>query len=165
LGSLDQHRKPFFLRRKEPSVIDKSVLNTLDDERFRALCGGVVNGMNRLPVPGAAVGILHEEKECVAGFGVTSMEHPLPVTADTLFQIGSNTKTYTATAIMRLVERGKLSLDTPLRHYLPDLQLSDKEVAARVTMRHLLTHTGGGSVTISATSAPAKTRLPRWWRR
>ena len=44
---------------------------------------------------------------------------------------------------MRLVERGELDLDAPVRTYLPELKLSDEDVAARVTMRHLLTHTGG----------------------
>ncbi len=76
-------------------------------------------------------------------FGVTSVEHPLDVDADTLFQIGSITKTFLGTAVMRLVERGDLGLDEPLREYLPALRLRDEEVAARVTMRHLLTHTGG----------------------
>ena len=87
--------------------------------------------------------MLHEGEEHVAGFGVTSLENPLDVTPDTLFQIGSITKTFTATAVMRLVERGELDLDSPLRTYLPGLKLGDEDVAARVTMRHLLTHTGG----------------------
>ncbi|RPI58096.1 MAG: class A beta-lactamase-related serine hydrolase, partial [Chloroflexi bacterium] len=64
-------------------------------------------------VPGAVVGVLHQGEMRTAGFGVTSVENPLPVTADTLFQIGSITKTYTATAVMRLVEKGTLSLDEP----------------------------------------------------
>ena len=44
---------------------------------------------------------------------------------------------------MRLVEMGRLNLDAPVRTYRPDLRLADESVAARVTMRHLLTHTGG----------------------
>ncbi|MBT9165581.1 MAG: D-alanyl-D-alanine carboxypeptidase [Chloroflexi bacterium] len=124
-------------------MIDKDVLRNISDTKFRRVCEEVVNSMGRFPVPGVTVGILHEDKEHIAGFGVTSIEHPLPVTADTLFQIGSNTKTYTATAIMRLVEMGKLELDAPLRTYLLDLRLADEAVTAQVTMRHLLTHTGG----------------------
>jgi CubicO group peptidase (beta-lactamase class C family) len=99
--------------------------------------------MQRFHVPGVAIGILHAGEEQVAGFGITSIEHPLPVDADTLFQIGSITKTVTATAIMRLVEKGTLVLDTPIRAYLPDLCLTSEETAARVTLRHLLTHMGG----------------------
>jgi CubicO group peptidase (beta-lactamase class C family) len=103
----------------------------------------VLEAMARLRVPGVAVGILADDHEYTGGFGVTNVEHPLPVTADTLFQIGSITKTITGTAIMHLVERGALDLDAPVRTYLPELRLADAEVAARVTLRHLLTHTAG----------------------
>jgi CubicO group peptidase (beta-lactamase class C family) len=94
-------------------------------------------------VPGTAVGLLADGEEWTAGFGVTNVDHPLPVDADTVFQIGSITKTFTATALMRLVEQGRVALDTPVREYLPDLRLRDEEVAKRVTLRHLLTHRGG----------------------
>ena len=103
----------------------------------------VMEAMEPLHVPGVAVGILHDGQEHVAGFGVTNVEHPLPVTPDTLFQIGSITKTFTGALAMRLVEMGRLDLDAPIRAYLPGLRLSDESAAARVTMRHLLTHTGG----------------------
>jgi CubicO group peptidase (beta-lactamase class C family) len=94
-------------------------------------------------VPGTAVGLLADGEEWTAGFGVTNVDHPLPVDADTLFQIGSITKTFTATALMRLVEQGRVALDAPVREYVPDLRLRDEEVAKRVTLRHLLTHRGG----------------------
>ena len=99
--------------------------------------------MEAYSVPGVAVGIRHGDAEDAAGFGVTSLENPLDVDADTLFQIGSITKTFTATAAMRLVEQGALDLDEPVRAYLPDLRLADEAAAAGATMRHLLSHTGG----------------------
>lgn len=94
-------------------------------------------------IPGVAVGIWHNGEEYLTGFGVTNINHPLPVDADTLFQIGSTTKTITATVAMRLVEQGKLDLDAPIRTYLPDFQLQDKAAAAQATLRHCFTHTGG----------------------
>ena len=94
-------------------------------------------------VPGVAIGLIADGEEWFASFGVTSVEHPLPVDADTLFQIGSITKTVTATALMRLVEQSRLDLDVPVRRYLPELRLRDEDVARRVTLRHLLTHHGG----------------------
>lgn len=103
----------------------------------------ITDAMPRFRVPGVAVGILHEGEEYTAGFGVTSVEHPLSVDAGTLFQIGSVSKTFTATLAMRLVEEGRLDLDAPVRKYLPDLRLADESVAARVTVRHLFIHTGG----------------------
>src|SRR2546430_11052236 len=99
--------------------------------------------MSRYHVPGVAIGILHDGDEDIAAYGVTNLEHPLPVDADTLFQVASITKTMTATVVMRLVERGALDLDAPVRRYLPDFRLRDDDVAKRATLRHLVTHTGG----------------------
>ena len=93
--------------------------------------------------PGVAVGILNKGRAFASGFGVTSVEAPEPVDEETLFQNGSTGKTYTATAVMRLVEKGELDLDVPVRRYLRDLKLKDQDVARKVTLRHLLTHTGG----------------------
>lgn len=113
------------------------------DAIFAELGERITSGMRRLRVPGVAVGVLFAGRAYTAGFGVTSLENPLPVTDTTLFQIGSTSKTVTATAAMRLMEQGRLDLDTPVRAYLPDLRLRDESVAARVTLKHLFTHTGG----------------------
>jgi CubicO group peptidase (beta-lactamase class C family) len=110
---------------------------------FEDVCAAVEAAMAETDTPGVAVSVLTGGVEQAAGFGVTSVENPLEVTPDTLFQIGSITKTFTGTAAMILVERGELDLDAPLRTYLPELRLLDEDAAARATMRHLLTHTGG----------------------
>lgn len=96
-----------------------------------------------LEVPGATAAVLQDGQETYAFSGVTSVENPLPVTSDTLFQFGSTGKTYTATAIMRLVERGKIDLDAPVRTYVPELRLKDEHVAERVSVLQLLNHTAG----------------------
>ena len=111
--------------------------------RFETLSEAARESLERFGVPGASVGVYHEGAEEAAGFGVTSTEHPLEVDAETLFQIGSITKTVTGTLALQLVEQGELDLDAPIRRYLPDFRLADDDVAERVTMRHLLTHTGG----------------------
>ena len=115
----------------------------IKDSKFRKLSQKIVAKMKRLSVPGVAVGIWHEGREYSAGFGVTSIENPLPVTADTLFQVGSISKTFTGTLLMQLAEQGRIDLDVPVRKYMKDLKLRDESVAKRVTTRHLLTHTGG----------------------
>lgn len=99
--------------------------------------------MNKSNTPGVAVGILNRGRRHANGYGVTNINHPLPVTADTFFQIGSTTKTFTATAIMQLVEAGKVDLDAPVRRYLQYFKLRDPEATRKVTVRHLLTHMGG----------------------
>jgi CubicO group peptidase (beta-lactamase class C family) len=103
----------------------------------------VRDAMERYHVPGVAIGMLRAGAVEVAGFGVTSVEHPLPVDADTLFQIASVTKTMTATVIMRLIERGALDLDAPVRRYIPAFRLRDAAAQERATVRHLVTHAGG----------------------
>jgi len=110
---------------------------------FKSLCVEAVKHMRGGRIPGFALGIYHNGRENYAGLGVTSIDNPLPVTPDTLFQIGSISKTFLATIILMLAEKGKLSLDAPVRRYLPRFKLKDKDVARRVTLRHLLTHTGG----------------------
>jgi CubicO group peptidase (beta-lactamase class C family) len=111
--------------------------------QFDALDAQIQAAMAEAGVPGAAVGLLYRGETYVAGYGVTNVDYPLPVDPDTLFQIGSITKTFTMAAAMRLVEQGLLDLDAPIRRYLPDLRMSDPDVAARVTLRQLLTHTSG----------------------
>jgi CubicO group peptidase (beta-lactamase class C family) len=111
--------------------------------RFEELVEVARAQMDGLSIPGASLGILFEGEEEGAVLGVTSIENPLEVTPDTFFQIGSITKTFTATALMRLEERGDAELDAPVRIYLPEFRLSDEDVSARVTVRQLLTHTGG----------------------
>lgn len=113
------------------------------DPNFKKIARKIISEMKRLQVPGVAIGIWHKGKEYAEGFGITSVEHPLPVTADTLFQTGSISKTFTGTLIMQLVEQGKVKLDEPVRTYIKDLKLSDTRVTRNVTVRQLLTHMGG----------------------
>jgi CubicO group peptidase (beta-lactamase class C family) len=96
-----------------------------------------------LEVPGVSVGVVHDGEEHFAYAGVTSVENPLPVDDSTLFQFGSTGKTYTATALVRLAEQGRVDLDAPVRTYVPELRLKDEDVASRVTVLQLLNHTAG----------------------
>lgn len=94
-------------------------------------------------VPGVSVGVLVDGAEHYAFFGVTSTENPLPVDPDTLFQFGSTGKTFTATAVMRLVEQGLINLTDKVRQHVPELVLQDESVASEVTVLQLLNHTAG----------------------
>ncbi|WP_206686111.1 serine hydrolase domain-containing protein [Kribbella qitaiheensis] len=100
-------------------------------------------GMAKYAIPGVGLGVWYRGREYVRGFGVTNVDQPTPVTADTVFRIGSTTKTFTGTVIMHLVECGRISLDRPVRAYLPDFQTNDPSVAARITVRQLLNHSAG----------------------
>ena len=102
----------------------------------------------RHKVPGAQLGILRyvegqPDDQVVASHGVLSLRTQQPATANSLFQIGSITKVWTATVVMQLIDEGRLTLETPVADVLPGLRLADAEVTRAVTVRHLLTHTSG----------------------
>jgi CubicO group peptidase (beta-lactamase class C family) len=120
-----------------------TVAGDITDSLFVELSKLVINKQEEHSVPGVGVGVIYEGKEYLAGFGVTSLENPKYVDADTLFQIGSISKTFTATLAMRLVEAGKLDLSAPVRKYIPDFKLQDEEAAAAVTVLDLFTHKAG----------------------
>jgi CubicO group peptidase (beta-lactamase class C family) len=96
-----------------------------------------------IELPGASVGVLVGDEELYGYWGVTSLENPLPVDESTLFQFGSTGKTYTATAMLRLAEQGKVDMGAPVRTYVPELRLKDPDVAERVTVLQLFNHTAG----------------------
>ncbi len=110
---------------------------------FTAVCEALVAAMQEHAVPGAAIGLLAGDREEHATFGRASISSSRPVTAETLFQIGSLSKTFTGTAIWRLIDEGALALDAPVRDYLPDLTLMDEATAADVTIANLLDHSAG----------------------
>ncbi|WP_433166334.1 serine hydrolase domain-containing protein [Kribbella sp. CA-247076] len=94
-------------------------------------------------IPGVAVGVLTAGEETFASYGVTSADNPQPVDERTLFHVASVTKTFTATALMRLVSQGKVELTAPVRRYVPELKLVDEDVARQITVMNLLNHTAG----------------------
>jgi CubicO group peptidase (beta-lactamase class C family) len=112
-------------------------------KKWKRLCEFAEKSRQTHEVPGLVLGILHKGKVSAAGFGVTNADHPLEVTDETLFQIGSITKTFSGTLAMKLVEEGKLDLDATVHTYLPDFKVTDQEATQKVTIRHLMTHTSG----------------------
>jgi CubicO group peptidase (beta-lactamase class C family) len=110
--------------------------------QFRAVAERLADEMPRLGVPGGVLGITIDGRTEVATLGVADLDAGAPVARATRFALGSITKTYTGTAVMRLVDQGRIDLDAPVRTYVPDLRLADESVAQRVTVRDLMTHSG-----------------------
>ena len=119
------------------------VAQSTTDPRFDAIAALAQAKMKEYGVPGVALGIIHNGTVTVRGLGVTNIEDPLPITAHTVFPIASISKTFAATAIMRLVEQGKIDLQAPVRTYLPDFRVRDETVSRDANVWHLLTHLGG----------------------
>jgi len=94
-------------------------------------------------VPGAAVAVLAGGEIVDAAAGVLSTATAVEATADSVFQIGSITKVWTATLVLQLVDEGRVDLEAPVRKYLPEFRLADESAAAAITVRQLLNHTAG----------------------
>jgi CubicO group peptidase (beta-lactamase class C family) len=94
-------------------------------------------------IPGVAVGLWADGKEAHAFNGVTSVDNPLPINEDTLYLVDSITKTFTATALMRLAAEGRVELEAPVGRYVPEFKLADERAAAEITVLRLLNHTAG----------------------
>ena len=94
-------------------------------------------------LPGLALGIVHGDRIVhLRGFGHANPSGQ-PVTPQTPFILASTTKSFTALAVMQLVEAGKIDLDAPVQRYLPWFHLADPTDSARITVRHLLNQTSG----------------------
>ncbi|MFE4709943.1 serine hydrolase domain-containing protein [Paenibacillus sp. NPDC056722] len=116
--------------------------------------------MNRLHIPGAVISIVKDGQIILAkGYGSSNLEKAAPVDPKTsMFRIASTTKLFTWTAVMQLVEEGKIDLDTDVNTYLKDFKVPDT-YPEPITMRHLMTHTAGfeeGGVGYQITTDPAK---------
>jgi CubicO group peptidase (beta-lactamase class C family) len=104
----------------------------------------VTRAMKQFEVPGIAVAIVKDGKLIFAkGYGVRELGKPQAVDADSLFQIGSNTKAFTAAALAILVDAGKLNWDDKVIRYMPEFEMYDPYVTREFTIRDLLTHRSG----------------------
>lgn len=100
--------------------------------------------LRRQRVPGTAIALIRDGKVAWAsGFGVANAITGEPVTADTLFEVASNTKVISAYLALRLVDQGKFDLDRPLDDYLTEPFLPQPEYRDVVTLRHVLSHSAG----------------------
>jgi len=103
--------------------------------------GGV---MEEHQVPGLALAVLKDDELIYArGFGYRDRRRKLPVDAETIFGIASVTKSFTAAAIMKLVDDGVLSVTDPVVEHLPEFRVPDEEALGRITIRHFLAHLSG----------------------
>ncbi len=123
---------PFGVRAQNPVSFDDEISAKVD---------AYVNGeMRAEKIPGLALAIVGDGKIVKAkGYGLANIELDVAVKPETIFQTGSVGKQFTATAVMMLVEEGKIHLDDPLGKYLPDSPASWNNI----TVRNLLTHTSG----------------------
>ncbi len=106
----------------------------------RARVDKIFEKYNRTDSPGCAVAAsVNGSTVLSAGYGMADLEHNVPITPETIFEAGSVSKQFTAAAVLLLAQQGKLSLDDPIRKYIPEVP----DYGKPVTIRHLLNHTSG----------------------
>jgi len=109
---------------------------------FQELDAVIDAQMKKHGLPGVAVAVIEgEEIAYLKGYGTAGSGRAM--TAQTRMLIGSQAKSFTALAIVQLVEAGKLNLDAPVQTYIPWFRVADEGVSAQITVRHLLQHTSG----------------------
>jgi CubicO group peptidase (beta-lactamase class C family) len=100
--------------------------------------------MQEAHIPGLAVALISNNRIIwTEGFGIANSISKKPVTPDTVFEVGSNSKVITAYIALRLVEQGKLALDKPINSYLSKPWLPPSEYRDKITLRHLASHSSG----------------------
>lgn len=121
--------------RTSPGVT-QSTLNTTAIDRF------LTEQMTAQRIPGLALTIIQgDQVRYSQGYGLAHDEQA--VTPQTQFYLASLSKSFTAVAVMQLVEAGQIDLDQPVQRYLPELILADAAQTAQITVRHLLNQTSG----------------------
>jgi CubicO group peptidase (beta-lactamase class C family) len=102
----------------------------------------IMTQMKTHHIPGLALAITHNNQVLhVKGYGTANKDRP--VTPQTQFLIASVSKSFTAIAVMLLVEAGQINLDSPVQTYLPEFTLAAPAIAAKITIRHLLNQVSG----------------------
>lgn len=125
------------------ALILAAVASAAEDKRFSELSAAAESAMAEFKVPGLAIGVIDGNNQYVVGLGITNQDVPQSVDADTLFMIGSISKTFTATAMMALVEKGEVKLDTPVTSVLPDFRVADAQATQQATIVDLFQHRTG----------------------
>lgn len=124
--------------------INPSLINwPYDRPPYASLSAAVQGEVARWNAVGMASGIIRDGERTIAAHGWANQPAGHALNADHLFMVGSISKVYTATLVMRLMEQGLLDLDTPVVNYVPDFKLSHDHVRDAITLRMLLSHTSG----------------------
>ena len=139
------------------ALADEAKVHAIDSAALQATLETMAQDML---VPGAAMLLRTPQGEYVATYGVRGIDDPTPITIDDHIRIGSNTKTWTGTAILQLVEEGKIALDDPVSKYRPDVPNGDN-----ITIEMLLNMRSGlfnYSTTFALNDAMDKTPERVW---
>jgi CubicO group peptidase (beta-lactamase class C family) len=132
----DSNAVPKSAGKKNHATVPKPALDGFDDFMAQVL--------KDWKVPGVAVGVVQNGKMILLqGYGYRDVEKQLPVTPNTLFAVGSITKSFTVTLLGMEMDEGKVDWDKPVRNYLPDFRMYDPVLSEQMLVRDLITHRSG----------------------
>jgi len=115
-------------------------LQTFAQDNLAPKVDAVFAAYDKPDSPGCALGVIRDGRLVYAhGYGFANLEHQIPITPHTVFDIGSTSKQFTATSVVLLAQQKKLSLDDDVHKYVPEIPAYGKTI----TIRHLLHHTSG----------------------
>jgi CubicO group peptidase (beta-lactamase class C family) len=118
--------------------------NPQTTEQAGARVDAIFADLQKLGSPGCALGVFRDGHILYAkGYGLASVEGNTPITPQTIFDIGSTSKQFTAASIVLLEQQGKLSVNDDVRKYIPELPDYSKEYGRKITILNLLNHTSG----------------------
>lgn len=138
-GQFTQNGQTFPFKLERPSTTGPT-----DEELAAHLREYVPKVLETWKVPGLALAVIRDGKVVLTeGYGYRDLEKKVPVTAETLFAIGSSSKAFTTAALGILVDEGKLEWDKPVRTWMPDFKLHDPFATERMTPRDLVSHRSG----------------------
>ena len=121
------------------TVLVVAALQAQPAESKQAQVDRIFTGFNT-HTPGCAVGVAYRGDVVLkSGYGMADLERNVPITVETVFESGSVAKQFTATALLLLAQQGKISLDDPLRKYLPEIP----DYGTPLTIRHVMSHLSG----------------------
>lgn len=127
----------------EMSPLHRNSMASGDQAMYEAIDEYITSRMRADRIPGVALALVKGDQIVyLKGYGRAD-QSGRPVTPQTPFLIGSITKTFTALAVMQLVEAGEVELDAPVQHYIPWFRVADPEASARITVRMLIEQTSG----------------------
>lgn len=136
---MNQSRLPLLLMLSVLGSVRMASAQDLDKTMI-AKVDSIFAKYNDMTAPGCALGIYRNGRLIYAkGYGSADLEHNVPISPNTVFDIGSTSKQFTATCLVLLQQQGKLSLDDDVRKYIPELS----DYGHTITIRNLLNHTSG----------------------
>ena len=133
-----------FISKTAMTVLLVGIAGVASEESFNPAVDAIFADLTKPGSPGCALGVYRDGKIVYAkGYGLANLEEDVPITPQSVFDIASVSKQFTAASIVLLERQGKLRLDDDIRKYLPEVPYYSSQGGGKITILQLLNHTSG----------------------